>query len=377
MDETLTLAEDDDSLAGNTTSSTTGASGKSILSLTWDDLEVGRLIGSGSFACVYQMKPLNPALLSQSEDLDEDQYYENAEFSSHMFCSERSLPTHGDQRFALKTLNQELLDKESSSADAKAKCAILGIQFEADLLAKLPRHEHLVTLFGFSPISVQEPTQGFLVLERLTETLDERLKRWKNRKMIERNGKSLLDRMARKGDPEQRNRITHVGLGIAKAMSFLHNHKVLYRDLKPDNIGFDIREGKVKLFDFGCARRLENRNDDGKNLTFQVGSFRYMSPECAKGEDYSFSTDVYSFAILLWELITLETAFSKASNVQQLSKMAFFGHQRPPLKLVESREIRKLLKASWDPNPELRPSFAPIISCLRLHAKDDKNQARR
>ena len=363
-------------MAADPSSENISSGNQAILSLTWDDLEVGKLIGSGSFAFVYQMKPLSPALLTQGVSLvEEDEYYENADFSSHTFCSERSLPVHENKRFALKTLNQELVGNKNAS-ERKVKCAINGLQFEADLLSKLPRHENVITLVGLSSVSVQEPTQGFLILERLTETLDRRLKCWKNRKMIEKKGKSLLDRFARQAeDPEQRSRTAHIGLGIAKAMTFLHSHSVLYRDLKPDNIGFDCH-GRVKVFDFGLARRLDggkDKNGEKRRLTLQVGSLRYMSPECAKGEEYSFSTDVHSFAVLLWEVITLKTAFSKAGNAHQLSKMVFFGHQRPSLKLVHSSEIRKLLQASWDPKPELRPSFTPIVHHLRTQVNNVKN----
>jgi len=374
MDQSPAKRTEEDSLVADPSENNSG--NRVVLSLAWDDLEVGKLIGSGSFAFVYQIKPLSPALLDQGASLvEEDEYYENADLSSHTFCSERSLPVHENERFVLKTLNQELVDNQNAS-ERKVKCAIEGLQFEADLLSKLPRHENVIILVGLSSISVQEPTQGFLILERLIETLDMRLKRWKNRKMIEKKGRSLLDRFARQaGDPEQRSRIAHIGLGIAKAMTFLHSHSVLYRDLKPDNIGFDCH-GRVKVFDFGLARLLDRREDkDGerRRLTFQVGSLRYMSPECAKGEEYSFSTDVHSFAVLLWEVITLETAFSKVRNAHQLSKMVFFGHQRPSLKLVQSREIRKLLQASWDPKPELRPTFTPIVSHLCSQVNNVKN----
>jgi len=91
-----------------------------------------------------------------------------------------------------------------------------------------------------------------------------------------------------------------------------------------------------------------------------------MSPECGKGESYCFSTDVHSFAILLWEILTLETPFSKCKNPAQLFKNVFAGKERPNLKLVDSPSIRKLLKAAWDPNPHLRPSFAPIVAQLEL-----------
>jgi serine/threonine protein kinase len=56
---------------------------------------------------------------------------------------------------------------------------------------------------------------------------------------------------------------------------------IIYRDLKPDNVGFDVR-GDVKIFDFGLAKELDlsKKLDDGTyNLTADTGSLRYMAPE--------------------------------------------------------------------------------------------------
>jgi serine/threonine protein kinase len=56
---------------------------------------------------------------------------------------------------------------------------------------------------------------------------------------------------------------------------------IIYRDLKPDNIGFDVR-GDVKIFDFGLAKEINPKKklDDGTyNLTADTGSLRYMAPE--------------------------------------------------------------------------------------------------
>jgi len=336
----------------------------SVVTLTWDDFEVGKLLGSGSFAQVYQIKPFNTSLLAQDDDMLEDaQISSERSLSTHSYStysSERSLPLSKANRFALKAPNKDLFDEKSDPRAAQV--ALIGLKFEAGLLSELPRHENVIKMFGLSSNFSDDPSKGFLVLERLTETLDARLKRWKIRKSVETDNKRHF-RFFRREDPEQRYRISHIGIGIARAMKFLHQNSVLFRDLKPENLGFD-HKGQVKLFDFGLARKLEDQNDS-RRLTFQVGSLRYMSPECATGEVYGFSTDVYSFAIFLWEIITLETPFSKCKNWSQLSKLVFVQNKRPSLKQVDSRGIRELLKASWDPNPVLRPSFAPIVAHLR------------
>lgn len=351
---------------------------QNVLLLSWEDLELGCELGSGSFGRVFQIKPLNSALLRADHREDSTSSETSTSLTSSMEDSDSysfvesygksrtSLPP-SEKRFALKMLNMDILDQTDDSSEHLLDVAIEGLQFEADLLTELPRHEHVIALFGVNSFHPGH-THGFLVLERLSETLSRRMSIWRSSKRRNEATKSFIKRgselIYRPHDPEQQCRATHIGLGIAKAMSFLHSHNVLYRDLKPNNIGFSL-QGQVKLFDFGLARKIDaNSSNDRHRLTIQVGSLRYMSPECAKGEEYGFSTDVHSFSILLWEVITLERAYVKISSVRKLFQVAFQCHQRPSLRLINSSDIRQMLRASWDPNPGMRPAFASIVSLL-------------
>jgi serine/threonine protein kinase len=74
---------------------------------------------------------------------------------------------------------------------------------------------------------------------------------------------------------------------------------VVYRDLKPTNVGFDVRDD-AKLFDFGLARefRPEELEDRSYKLTGETGTMRYMAPEVALSQPYSEKVDVFSFGIM-------------------------------------------------------------------------------
>lgn len=88
---------------------------------------------------------------------------------------------------------------------------------------------------------------------------------------------------------------------VASAMHHLHKHKIIYRDLKPANIGFNALEGTLKVFDLGLACEIV---DQDRRLTGATGSTQYMAPENAWHEHYGFPADVYSFGIFLWETLT-------------------------------------------------------------------------
>lgn len=103
---------------------------------------------------------------------------------------------------------------------------------------------------------------------------------------------------------------------LALARTYPSNYNsIIYRDVKPDNIGFDVR-GEIKVFDFdmGLAKELQDseRNKDGTyNLTGFTGSIRYMAPEVAKSQPYNLSADVYSYGMLLWHVFANEPRSSR------------------------------------------------------------------
>ena len=99
----------------------------------------------------------------------------------------------------------------------------------------------------------------FIVLDRLYETLTDRLIVWQKMMKKQRGLSAKFKRLSigANADPSmdknaflaERLLVAH---DVGSAVGFLHSNRVIYRDIKPDNIGFDIR-GDVKIFDFGVS----------------------------------------------------------------------------------------------------------------------------
>jgi serine/threonine protein kinase len=89
---------------------------------------------------------------------------------------------------------------------------------------------------------------------------------------------------------------------ILVALEILHKYNIIYRDLKPENVVVD-KEGHIKLIDFGFAKRLSSTNNH--RTSTNCGTMGYTAPEVLLGSSlgYSFPADVWSFGILLCELI--------------------------------------------------------------------------
>jgi serine/threonine protein kinase len=135
---------------------------------------------------------------------------------------------------------------------------------------------------------------------------------------------------------------------------------------KPDNVGFNYI-GLLKIFDFGLAKKLDDteRTKDGLyNMTSKTGAIRYMSPENLQGKPYDLSTDVYSWAMIMWFIMALEPPFATYTESMLEERVCQRGY-RPKIFGTWSTRISNLLSRSWNQNLKERPSFAKIVDELK------------
>lgn len=155
-------------------------------------------------------------------------------------------------------------------------------------------------------------------------------------------------------------------LGIAKGMQVLSTLEppILHRDLKPANVMLSS-EGVPKVADFGLSRR--HLLSEESNYTSEVGSYVYMSPEMMKGEPYGPPTDVYSFGILMAEIVKQKDPFEelRLTPVQVATAVADSG-TRPRLPRHQHcpKGLQELMEACWAANPSSRPKFPSVVTQL-------------
>jgi len=155
-----------------------------------------------------------------------------------------------------------------------------------------------------------------------------------------------------------------IALDIANGMAYLHSKNVIHRDLKPSNVLLTGKYNRAKIADFGVS--ITNH---GQELTGETGTYRWMAPEVIRHESYSSNADVYSFGILLWQLITREVPFANLSPVQTAYAVAE-GERPSPLHPTKTPDIiRRLVYDSWDEDSQARPSFTYITLTLADYAR--------
>jgi len=162
----------------------------------------------------------------------------------------------------------------------------------------------------------------------------------------------------------------------AVGMDYLHSLRppLIHRDLSSYNILVD-KNLNVKIGDFGLSRIKAN------NTTMtRCNTAAWTAPEILKGTQYSEKSDVYSFAIVLWELYTQERPFQGMDPVT--ISQGVIGGLRPVIPETTPRTYRRLMRASWHDKANKRPNFEQIMAILekleenqeQIHRLQQQNQ---
>ena len=151
------------------------------------------------------------------------------------------------------------------------------------------------------------------------------------------------------------NQILDWFVQMALAIKHIHDHKILHRDLKTQNI-FMNKNGKIKLGDFGIARVLQHTSDWAKTA---IGTPYYLSPEIWQEIPYNQKSDVWSLGWILYEMVTLRHAFD-ANSMKGLVLKILRGTY-PEIPSWYSQDLKDLISSMLIKDPIKRPSINKVL----------------
>lgn len=330
-----------------------------------DELKLGKLIGSGGFSDVYEISGFSSSSSWQSSS-SSSQSWSHQQRLDRKIMKENAVDERGNLKYVVKHLKAKLMD------NTKKFCMAAGdLVLEAQYLSTL-NHENILKLRGWTATGIESYSNGkhddyFLILDRLEDTLDKRMRSWKTREQavdafIDSPKSFDLEKSILNNDILDR---VNVVSQVAEALRYLHSKNIVFRDLKPGNIGFD-KFGVVKIFDFGLARDLPETScgSDEFKMTGMVGTLRYMAPENALKQNYNQKVDTYSWALIFWSCLTLEKPYDKMTRNMYLSEVCRQG-RRPALQDDWDFSICSLLEKSWAQDSCDRLSMVEVCQYLK------------
>ncbi|ESN99148.1 hypothetical protein HELRODRAFT_66475, partial [Helobdella robusta] len=157
-------------------------------------------------------------------------------------------------------------------------------------------------------------------------------------------------------------------LQIARGMKYLHEDApipLIHRDLKSNNIlllekfdGVEARDNKMKITDFGLAREIHHITSSSA-----AGTYAWMAPEVIKNSSFSKYSDVWSYGVVVWELLTGETPYKGIDSLAVAYGVAV-NKLTLPIPSTCPSLFKALLEKCWEPVAHERPSFSEVLCML-------------
>ncbi|XP_036397704.1 mitogen-activated protein kinase kinase kinase 7-like isoform X1 [Megalops cyprinoides] len=150
-------------------------------------------------------------------------------------------------------------------------------------------------------------------------------------------------------------------LQCSQGVAYLHGMKpkaLIHRDLKPPNLLLVAGGTMLKICDFGTACDIQT------HMTNNKGSAAWMAPEVFEGSNYSEKCDVFSWGIILWEVITRKKPFDEIGGPAFRIMWAVHNGTRPPLIKDLPKPIESLMTRCWSKDPSQRPAMEEIMKIM-------------
>ncbi|MGA8671409.1 MAG: serine/threonine-protein kinase [Terracidiphilus sp.] len=193
------------------------------------------------------------------------------------------------------------------------------------------------------------------------------------------NGRSLRKILAEQGKLPQ-ERATHMAIGICEAVAYIHSHGVVHRDLRPEHIMVDSND-HVKLINFGLALQVAANRITFTNLTRELQTVSYASPEEIKGLRCDARSDVYSIGVILYEMLTGRLPFGTDNSLAHINARLV---KEPPsprkIELSITPQMQQVIYRALEPAPVHRYSSAQELAHDLAHPQEvvveERNRSR-
>ncbi|KAJ0751492.1 putative dual-specificity kinase TKL-Pl-4 family [Helianthus annuus] len=136
------------------------------------------------------------------------------------------------------------------------------------------------------------------------------------------------------------SQLVKFAIDVCRGMEYLHKNNIIHRDLKTANL------------------LLNSANNQAGVMTAETGTYRWMAPEIINHQPYDQKADVFSFAIVLWELVTAKIPYDNMTPLQ--AALGVRQGRRPDLPTNTHPKVLELMQRCWETDPSIRPSFSEV-----------------
>ncbi|CAN0311488.1 unnamed protein product, partial [Hapterophycus canaliculatus] len=175
--------------------------------------------------------------------------------------------------------------------------------------------------------------------------------------------------------PLPEEQVRHIIGDICAGMAFLHSKKTVHGDLKSANVLLD-GAGRAKIGDFGTSRWSHNTNSTGLATYTKAGqntqmSLAWSAPEVRLSRRNTYASDVYSFGIVAWEVLSRELPWASVAHPREVYIYVVLKSLRPDIPVDAPADLVNMIKACWAGEPDARPTFSRIVERFESCGKSE------